>query len=292
MQPNFRLAVNGAGWRAPIMFYILVEIIGESGSRKNTWGLAAGGEKMDRKQLKFGWLERMLVLTAIGIVVAVTAPLWVHRVFPQLRSGPLVAPKPDFAEGSNAVYTAKFQQWPIPNTEFGSISIGAGNSYVLKPRGNHWVGNGPAAILPALEHDFVLDVKFRVVEGDPTIEMQLSGSGDSYESVTVYLSHLGKQVSYHLDKGRVKGTGAPGGHEITSESIVERAFVSPTVAAADWDKGGKITLKRDGDKMDFFLNDEFLQEFPASSYAYTTLYVAAAQKSTVEITGAEVRTRP
>jgi trypsin-like peptidase len=204
-------------------------------------------------------------------------------------------PTADFPSGSKRVYSAAFSEWPISNSQQGSISLGFGNTYVLKPASNTWIGPGRPMAIPSLQADFVLDVRFRITEKNPStaLSLNLLGTGDDADSVDAYLELWSSEnATYTLYKGRVKRTGLPVAHSVTEEVLAERVALPSSIAAHSWSQGGKITLKREGGKMAFFVNDEFIKDFAVSLFPFNEIGLGVAFPSTVEITSIEARIRP
>jgi hypothetical protein len=202
----------------------------------------------------------------------------------------------DFPSGSERVYIAEFDKWPTPDTEHGSITLGFGNSYVMRPKSNIWIGPGRMMeITPPLNQDFVLDMKFRVESRSPSavISFELSGAATDADDVNVYLELWNENsATYSITKGRVKSGALPVPHAIPEESIAERAQLSAGIKSHDWSKGGKITMKREGGEMQLFVNDIYVNDFRVSVFPVQLISVGAAFNSTVVITSIEARARP
>lgn len=207
----------------------------------------------------------------------------------------LPQPSSDFPGGSNRVYSADFSQWPTKHSEHGAVALGFGNAYVLQPSSNTWIGSGYQNILPILEGDFVFDVRFRIEEQHPSASLQynLTGDGTDAESVDVYLSVWNEgNVVYSLTKGRVRsGGGLPVPHLITEETVAEREQLPAAIQDQDWTQGNKLTLKREGGHMQFFVNGMFVKEFSVSRFPVVKTSVGAAHASKIVITSIEARTR-
>ncbi|CAN5332930.1 hypothetical protein BH23BAC1_BH23BAC1_17920 [soil metagenome] len=201
----------------------------------------------------------------------------------------------DFAEGSQKAFSADFSEWHTAETEHGNITLGFGNSYILRPNSNTWIGSGSQTISPAVENDFVFDVRFIVEEKQPSasIHFTLIGSGNDAEMVDLFFNIWNNEsVVYTLTKGRLRsGGGLNVPHAITEETIAEREQLPPSLRNQDWSKVNKFTLKREGGKMHFFVNDIFVDEFNVSRFPVEKTSIGAAHQSKVFVTSIEGRTR-
>lgn len=201
----------------------------------------------------------------------------------------------DFPGGSRRVYSADFSTWPRPETNYGSVKLGFGNSYVMEPSSNTWIGPGRSIEILHLEDDFVFDVRFQIQERHPSasLNFDLVGGGTDAESVNVFFDVWDEDnVTYTLNRGRVRsGGGLPVPHAITEETFANREQLSSALKNHDWSKGGKLTLKREGGHMQFFVNDGFVKEFSVSRFPVTKISIGAAFKSKVVVTSIEGRVK-
>ena len=135
-------------------------------------------------------------------------------------------PTSDFPGGSRRVYSAEFSTWPRNDSNLGSVKLGFGNSYVMEPFGNTWIGPGRSIDIPPLENDFVIDVRFQIERRNPSasLSFDVTGSGTDAESVKVYFDVWDNDnVTYSLERGRVRsGGGLPIPHVVTEETIASR----------------------------------------------------------------------
>ena len=69
--------------------------------------------------------------------------------------------------------------------------------------------------------------------------------------------------------------------------IAERVLLPASIAAHNWSVGGKITLKREGGRMTFFVNDESIRDFAIAWLPFNQIGLGAAFPSTIEITSIE-----
>lgn len=204
-------------------------------------------------------------------------------------------PTSDFPEGSHSVYLADFSEWPTKKTEHGSVTLGFGNTYVSQPISNTWIGSGRMNNTPAVENDFVFDVRFKIEERNPSSSLRigLTGSGTDAETIDLYFNVWDQgNVVYSLSKGRVRSGGdlsVP--HQITEETVAEREQLSSAFQNQDWQQGNKLTLKREGGKIQFLVNDMFIIESSVSGFPVTKVSVGAAHPSKVVVTSIEGRTR-
>lgn len=205
-------------------------------------------------------------------------------------------PEPDFPGGSERVYSADFASWPMQSTEHGSVTLGFGNSLVLKPASNTWIGPGSGIDIPSVQGDFVCDVRFRIEERNPSaaLHVQFSGAGEDAEAVDVYFSvWRDDRATYTLNKARVRsGEGLAVPHVITESVVADRVELPPEVVDSDWSAGGEITLKREGGEMQFFVNDTFIKGFDVSLFPIEEISLGAAFESTITVTSIEFRGRP
>ena len=201
----------------------------------------------------------------------------------------------DFPGGSKRIYSADFSTWPKHETDAGSVKLGFGNSYILEPSSNTWIGPGRSIDISPIENDFVFDVRFQVERRSPSAALTfgLTGGGTDAEAVDVFFEVWDEgNVTYSLSKGRVRSGGALAvPHGITEETIAERERLPSALQNQDWSKGGKLTLKREGGRMQFFVNESFVKEFSVSRFPVTKIGLGAAFKSRVVVTSIEARVK-
>lgn len=221
-----------------------------------------------------------------------------HTAIPDNESSTVelsAQPRSDFPGGSSRVYSADFSQWPITPIEHGLVSLGFGNSYVLQPSSNVWIGSGPQPIVPELTGDFVFDLRFQIEERNPSsgITVNLAGGGNDAESIDVYLDVWEQgNVTYSLTRGRIRsGGGLAVPHVITEEIYADRSQVPAAVKQHNWTQGGKLTMKRDGGDMQVFINDVFVKEFRVSTFPVVKTSVGVVFASKVVFTSAEARVK-
>ena len=204
-------------------------------------------------------------------------------------------PASDFPGGTKRFYSAEFSAWPRYDSDNGSTRLGFGNSYVMEPSGNTWIGPGRSIEIPPLEGDFVFDVRFQVERRHPSASLtfDLTGGGTDAESVAVFFDIWDEgNVTYSLNRGRVRtGGGLAVPHDVSEETIAERVQLPQALKDHDWTKGSKLTLKREGGRMQFFVNDGFVKEFAVSRFPVTKIGVGAAFKSKVVVTSIEGRVK-
>ncbi len=262
------------------------------------------------KETKTRLLPQIIVGVVIALLVGSSAPWWWGEIFGpeiaeteeelplgtqasdnELLDGP-EQPSSDFSGGTRRSYSADFSLWPVSNSENGSVSLGFGNSYVMAPSSNTWIGSGRLEI-PILEGDFVFDLRFKLLERQPSasLNFDLTGSGSDAESLNIFFTVWNDDsIAYTITKGRVRsGGGLAVPHGITEETIVEREQLSSDFKDHDWSKGSELSLKREGGNMQFFVNDRFVREFAVSLFPIAKISIAAAFKSKVLITSIEAR---
>jgi len=259
---------------------------------------------------KSGMITQITIAVVVALAVGSSAPWWWDAVIgngasssenpsqnpPQRDETESPAqPAVDFPGGSSRVYSADFSTWPTHNSEHGAVTPGFGNSYVLQPSGNTWIGPGRAIDIPALNGDFVIDVRFKMEARNPSssLSIELTGGGSDAESVDVFFDVWDEgNVTFTLTKGRVRsGGGLSVPHGITEETIAEREQIPPALKDHDWSKGSMLTLKREGGRMQFFVNGGFVREFGVTRFPAMKISVGAAFDSKVVITSIEARTR-
>jgi hypothetical protein len=215
---------------------------------------------------------------------------WGVIIKPPVKSG-LTS---DFPGGSRRVYSAEFEKWPTPAGQYGAIRLGFGNSYVMRPNSNTWIGPDRMMETPPLNQDFVLDVRFRIESRDPSavLELKLSGSGTDANAVDLYFELWDENnVTYSLQMGRIRSGGLPVPNVINEETIAEREQLPAAIKSHDWSKSSKLTLKREGGEMQFFVNDEYVKAFGVSLFPVERIHVGAAFPSAIVITSIEARTK-
>jgi hypothetical protein len=273
---------------------------------------------------KSGMLAQITVAVVVALAVGGSAPWWVELFFgdeesveeihstdsptgqatsppgketPPIRPETNSAAKPtsDFPGGSSRVYSADFSEWPTTTTGHGSVTLGFGNSYVLEPSGNTWIGPGRSIDIPALDGDFVFDVRFQIEERKPSslLTFNLTAGGADAESVDVYFDVWDEgNVTYTLTKGRVRsGGGLSMPHGVTEATIADREQLPFALKDHDWSKGSTLTLKREGGLVQFFVNGGFVKDFYVSRFPVMKTSVGAAFESKVVITSIEARTK-
>lgn len=264
-------------------------------------------------------LAQIIVAVAVALLAGGTAPWWWKEIAggkgnradlagpsnfpppvgPPAPGGvgpdtPPVEPPADFPGGSRPVYSAEFAAWPRPNTAAGSIGLGFGNSYVMRPAGNTSIGPGHMMQMPRLNEDFVVDVRFRIVERNPSssLSIELAGGGPDANSVAVYFDVWEQgNVTYSIETRRIRAGSLPVPHAIREQSIAQREQLRPELKLHDWSNDSKLTLKRDGGEMQFFVNDHIVRAFPVPVFPVELIGVGAAFRSAIEVTLIEARTR-
>lgn len=258
-----------------------------------------------RKRIRVSWLVFVAVILVVAVVGGIirsrsARPIkfgtstTTENALPPGGQSPAVPtaesgrPASDFPGGSSRAYSAEFLQWPASNTEYGSAAPESGE-YVIRPTGNTWVGT-ERPIPVALEGDFVFDVRFRVEERAPSaaLQVQLTGAGNDADYIALYLElWTDHNVTFSIDKGWIKD----GHYQTRDRMIAERQRLPPNIPYQDWSRGAKITLKREGGKAEFFVNDGYVIEFAVPRFTVASIHVSAAFPSKVVITSIEGRTR-
>jgi len=192
--------------------------------------------------------------------------------------------------GTERIYSAAFRDWPtVVDSQYGSVTLGPGNTYVLQPKSNTWLGRGPI-VIPPLEGNFAFDICFRIAERNPSasLHLKLVGTADDAHSVDVFLDVWSEQrATYSLEEGRLKRADLLVPLQEREEMIAERLLLPASIVAHNWSDGGKITLKREGSTMTFFVNDAFVRDFAITMVPFDEIYIGAAFPSTIEITSIE-----
>lgn len=215
---------------------------------------------------------------------------------PSPSAAPVPAqPTSDFPGGTRRAYSADFSTWPKLDSNHGSVKLDFGNSYVMEPSSNTWIGPGRLIEIPPLESDFVFDVRFQIRERHPSASLyfDLTGGGTDAESVHVFFNVWEEgNVTYSLSRDRVRsGGGLAVPHAVSEDRIADREQLPSALKHHDWSKGSKLTLKREGGRMQFFVNDGFVKEFGVSRFPVMQVGVGAAFKSKVVITSIEGRVK-
>jgi len=199
-------------------------------------------------------------------------------------------PLSDFSGGTRRIYSSDFSEWIKEDTEFGSISTGYAGEYILKPSGDVYIGSGPMPITP-LDGDFVLDMWFQIEEMNPsaTLILFLNSSGQkNIDTVEVFLTVWDQgNVTYSITTSNVNDI-----NQYPKEFIAEEVQLSPNLAANNWTRGGKLTIKREGGGMQFFVNGTYVTDFPVSLFTVAEVGVGAGRPSKISITLIEARVKP
>lgn len=255
---------------------------------------------------KSGVLMQILVAAAIALLVGGTSPWWWKEIrrpqeqtaakssaLPEQPVGPTqvpAQPTPDFPGGSKPAYSATFLQWPVVTNEHGFVGPLNGE-YVLAPTSNTWVGPGDVMPITPLAGDFIFEAHFRIAErhSEAAFHLELLGSGPQADYLSVFLDISDiANATYTLDKGWIKDQ-----HYLTRDKLIaERAPLAPAIATSDWSKPSKISLKREGGVMQFFVNDLLVREFPVTIFTVANVSVEAAFPSKIVVTSLEGRVRP
>jgi hypothetical protein len=257
------------------------------------------------KEKKHGIFTQIVVAVVIALLVGGAAPWWWPYVFgskdvappdPNGAGPPVVPVEPssDFPGGTKRVYSADFSRWPTKKSEHGLTTLGFANSYVIQPYSNTWLGPGQHFDIPVIEGDFVFDTRFRIEARHPStaLKIDLTGGGADAESVSAYFYVWDDDnVTYTLTLNRVRSGGdlaVP--HVITEETFAEREKLPLALYEGhDWSKGCKLTLKREGGQMQFFVNDKFVKQFRVSLFPLMKMSVGVAFESRIVITSIEAR---
>jgi hypothetical protein len=262
---------------------------------------------MGEDDKKAGVLAQIVVAVVIALIAGGSSPWWWSKVFsggdkkerdsaskespiapvPVIPTAVRAGPTSDFLGGTRRVYSADFIQWPTNSTGEGS-ALPEGGEYVIHPSGNAWIGTGHPIDIQPLDGDFVFDMHFRVDERTTSVglQMELTGPGQDADYVEIFFELWDQNnVTYSLDKGWIKD-----GHYLTRDKLIaERQQLPTNLKAHDWSKGTKITLKREGGKAQFFVNDGYVADFPVTLFPVAKIYIAAAWPSKIAITSIEGR---
>lgn len=205
------------------------------------------------------------------------------------------APPSDFPGGSTRAFAVDFTALPRPSTEHGRVSLGFGNTLVLEPSSNTWLGLGRGIEVAGVEGDFVCDARFRIEERGPNAALNwtLEETGPAADRVDVVVSVWGDdRATYTLTKDRVKTEGLAVPHVVTEAVVAERASLPADLRAHDWSTGSELTLKRSGGEMQFFVNDRHVDTFDVSLFPVGEMHLSAAFESKIVVTSIECRVRP
>ena len=212
---------------------------------------------------------------------------------PPDREDPSERPPSDFPGGSTRAYSADFAAWSRPSSEHGRLSLGFGNALVLQPSSNTWIGPGETIEISRVEGDFVCDLRFRIEERAPSaaLNLRLQGVGDDADALKLFFSVWDDDhATYSIQKARVRsggGLGVP--HLVTEEEVASRVDLPDPVQAHDWASGSELTLKRVGGEMQFFVNDQFVRDFPVAAFPVSKMALGAAFAAKIVVTSIEIR---
>jgi hypothetical protein len=243
---------------------------------------------------KKNWRRYLLRGAIVLAVVLVLYFAWIYSsidVDPPVtrpESEPQPAAVADFEGGSRQVYAADFSTWETKRTDQGSTNLGFGNSYVLEPISNAWVGATTYVESSELGGDFVIDFKYRIEEhqSDSGLGINLIGRGNDADivSIYVYVWDSGKSV-YTVNKGRRRsGGGLTVPHVITEDTVADRKDLPSAFTGRDWSSGNTLTLMRQGGRAQLFVNGQLVEQFALSRFPVGRLGVSAAWKSKVVVT--------
>lgn len=261
-------------------------------------------------------LGEVVVAVAVALLVGGSAPWWWSKLPFSTNDGPAKPPAttakdasnpgsdppnsassapepaPDFPGGSQRVYSADFSTWPTPATNAGSISLGFGNSYVMRPSSNTWIGPGRMIPMPPVDSDFVLELRFRIIARSPSasLSLQIAADGDDADAMSMYFDVWEeKNVTYSISTSKIRRANLPVPHVVATQYVAERVQLAERLKTHDWSKGNKLTLRRERGEMYFFVNDGFVRSFPTSVFRVERVSVGAAFASTIEIESIETR---
>jgi len=258
---------------------------------------------------KSGLIIQIIVGIILALAVGGSSPWWWNKIFPESEPGQPINPGTsedppnkesqaqhisDFPGGSRRVYIADFSSWPTEDSEHGTISLTYTNCYEIQPFSNTWMGPQRLIDIPSVEGDFVFDIWFEL-QSNPSssLQFQLYSGGNESIAINAYLSVWGSgSITYSLTRYHVRsGGGLPIPYVVRSEEIVMRQELPDNLKSHDWTKESKMTLKREGGSLYFFVNDGFVKQFPTSLFPVTQIYLSAAFKSKVVITSIEARVK-
>lgn len=254
---------------------------------------------------KTALLSQVLIAVIVALAAGGSAPWWLDKIFLKSDNTPNVADNglktdsiaivaSDFSEGSKRVYFANFKDWPTKTSEHGSITLTSTNSYVLQPSSNIWIGPGRYIDIPAINGDYVFDIWVAFHHKLPSaLKIIMSGSGTEADLINLYLSVWDKnKVTFSITKDLVRsGNGLPIGYVVRSEKIASREQLPNTLKNHKWTKNSKLTIKREGGNLYFFVNDKLVKKFFASVFTVDKIDIGAAFESKVVLTSIEGRIR-
>jgi hypothetical protein len=199
-------------------------------------------------------------------------------------------PLSDFSGGTRRIYSSDFSEWLTEDTEFGSISTGYAGEYILEPSGPVYIGSGPMPITP-LDGDFVIDMWFHIEERNPsaTLILFLNAEGQkNVDTIEVFFTVWDQSsVTYSITTSNVNDI-----NQYPKEFIAEEVQLPANLAASNWTRDGKLTIKREGGVMQFFVNSTYITDFPVTLFTFTEIGVGAGHPSKISITLIEVRVKP
>ncbi len=206
---------------------------------------------------------------------------------PDSRGKP--APVPDLSGGTRRVYSANFQEWPVNNSEHGTVGPEYG-TYLMSPSGNTWVGPGRPVGMVALKGDFVFELSFLIKNrtGPAALSLNLTGAGADADRVSAYLMWSASNLTYSVSKERLKDRF----YVTPVETVAEAVPVPPSLASRDWSRATTLTLKREGGEMHLFIGGQLIRSFGVSLFEPVELGVSAAHPSPIMLTSVEARQRP
>ncbi|MFT3705110.1 MAG: toll/interleukin-1 receptor domain-containing protein [Agriterribacter sp.] len=195
--------------------------------------------------------------------------------------------KVDFTSGKNIVYSADFSVFSKQQNQYGTVQPSANwNLYEMEALSNTWVGlPSYIKLSTALENNFIYDIWFKIIEGNPSVNVILSDDGVNYSNYQFYLDVSQDATStYTAEEGWIKDNF----YASVKKQFAERAIVSNCVTSKiNWKEINHITVKRDGETIYYYLNNYLLQSFQAAVFPIKKTTFSLAQKSKIQITSIE-----
>ncbi len=193
----------------------------------------------------------------------------------------------DFEKGSRTIWAAAdFSDWSKSRSENGNTDVDVYNRYILTS--NNSAGTGGNSEITELPGDFILDFSFKfIVEKTGALSFILSGVGSNYFQFRFYcyVNQLGNTTFTIKEEWVTNDFYVSEKREIASNKKVPEQYISNI----DWYQNNKISIKRKGSQITYYVNGQELMSFPAAIFTIKELGVALAGQSIVEFTFIEAR---
>ena len=193
----------------------------------------------------------------------------------------------DFTRGSRVAYRGQFNAWPKQKNQYG-VAQPEAKGYGLQAVSNTWVGPGQYVdITPDIHGDFILDLTFKVVHRtNASMSITLSDAGKNYPQVEFFFDIWEKgNLTYSIYENYVKNNF----YSNIRRKFAERLPVKWNTSTIDWGTPNTLTIKREGNRMAFYLNRVQLHGFSVPTFPLKKMGLGLAFKSKILFTSVQAR---